>query len=127
MKPGEITPESRFNENVSRLIGYGLVGNPRNPQAAWIERINASHHPVLALDTPSGLDVTTGSPGNPCIRASATLTLALPKAGLLEARAKPYVGQLYLADISVPPGLYRHLGLKVGNLFADDTILSLAD
>jgi hypothetical protein len=25
MKPSEITPESRFNENTSRLIGYGLV------------------------------------------------------------------------------------------------------
>jgi hypothetical protein len=25
MKPSEITPESRFNENASRLIGYGLV------------------------------------------------------------------------------------------------------
>ena len=112
---------------VDALIGYGLVGNPRNPQAAWIERINASNRPVLALDTPSGLDVTTGSPGNPCIRASATLTLALPKAGLLEARAKPYVGQLYLADISVPPGLYAapSLNLEVGPLFEHEAILHL--
>lgn len=112
---------------VDALIGYGLVGDPRHPQAAWIERVNASHRLVLALDTPSGLDVTTGTPRNPCIRATATLTLALPKTGLMGAGAKPYVGKLYLADISVPPGLFRRLGLEVGNLFADDTILSVSD
>jgi NAD(P)H-hydrate epimerase len=111
---------------VDALIGYGLVGAPRNPQAVWIERVNASNRPVLALDTPSGLNVTNGNPGNPCIRAAATLTLALPKTGLLAAQARPYVGDLYLADISVPTGLYRHLGLEVGNLFVDDTILKLS-
>jgi NAD(P)H-hydrate epimerase len=35
----------------------------------------------------------------PHIRATATLTLALPKAGLDD---RPDVGELHLADISVP-------------------------
>lgn len=107
------------------LIGYGLIGDPRGPVAAGIERINTSNRPVLALDTPSGLDTTSGVPGNPCVRATATLTLALPKTGLLEQQARPYVGELYLADIGVPPELYAapSLGLSVGNIFAVDTIV----
>ncbi len=50
---------------------------------------------------------------------------ALPKMGLLTREAKDYVGNLYLADISVPPGLYRHLGIEVSNLFEKDTILKV--
>lgn len=73
------------------LIGYGLTGNPRGPVAAWIERINDSARPVLALDAPSGLNTTTGVPGTPCIRATATLTLALPKTGLFTPEAQPFV------------------------------------
>jgi len=114
---------------IDALIGYGLIGDPSGPVAAWIERINASNRPVLALDTPSGLDTTSGIPGNPCIRARTTLTLALPKTGLLTQQARPYVGELYLADIGVPPELYDapSIGLSVGNIFARDTIVRLAE
>ncbi len=111
---------------VDALIGYGLTGSPRGPAAEWIEHANAANRPVLALDTPSGLDTTTGLPGHPCIRASATLTLALPKTGLLAPAARPFVGDLYLADIGVPPELYRRLGLDIGPLFAEDTIIRIA-
>ena len=104
------------------LIGYGLIGNPGGPVAAWIERMNASKRPVLALDTPSGLNTTTGVPGIPCIQATATLTLALPKVGLLTPEAQSVVGDLYLADISVPPELYRRLGLEVPPLFVHNPI-----
>jgi len=107
------------------LIGYGLSGDPRGAVAEWIVRANASHRPILALDTPSGLDTTTGIPGSPCVRATATLTLALPKIGLLAAPARPFVGDLYLADISVPPELYRRLGLEVDPLFVDDWIIQV--
>ena len=110
---------------IDALIGYGLVGNPRGPIAEWIARVNAAQRPVLALDTPSGLDTTTGLPGTPCIVATATLTLALPKVGLLTAEARPFVGALYLADISVPPSLYHRLNLDVPPLFGTDTILKI--
>jgi NAD(P)H-hydrate epimerase len=73
------------------------------------------------------LDTSTGLPGDPCIRATATLTLALPKSGLRTPQALPLVGHLYLADIGVPPQLYAAptLGLTVGPLFAQNTILHL--
>lgn len=110
---------------IDALIGYGLTGDPRSEIAGWIEWANSAGCPILALDAPSGLDATTGRPGEPCIRATATLTLALPKKGLLSREVEPFVGELYLADISVPPSLYAHLGLDVSPLFAGDTILRL--
>ncbi len=105
------------------LIGYGLTGSPRGPVAEWIAWANASVRPVISLDAPSGLDATTGIAGEPCIRAAATLTLALPKTGLVASQAKDFVGELYLADIGVPPELYRRQGIEVGPLFAEDTIV----
>jgi len=111
---------------VDALIGYGLSGNPRGAVAEWIERANASGRPIVALDTPSGLNATTGQPGSPCIRATATLTLALPKTGLLTPQARPFVGELYLADIGVPPELYRLLGIDVDRLFAEDTLIPVS-
>ena len=110
---------------VDALIGYGLTGDPRPDVAEWIERANKARRTILALDTPSGLDVTTGVPGQPCMRARATLTLALPKTGLLAATALPFVGQLYLADIGVPPELYRQMSLSVPAMFATEEIITL--
>lgn len=95
--------------------------------AEWIERANAAKPAILALDTPSGLDTTTGMAGRSraCIRATATLTLALPKSGLLTRQARPFVGDLCLADISAPPELYHRLGLEVGPIFAVDSIVRI--
>jgi NAD(P)H-hydrate epimerase len=104
---------------IDALIGYGLIGNPRGQVAEWIARANTAGCPILALDT------TIGVPGIPCIRATATLTLALPKVGLLTSEAAPYVGELFLADISVPPMLYQRLGLHVPPLFVTNTIVRL--
>jgi NAD(P)H-hydrate epimerase len=107
------------------LIGYGLTGSPRGEARRWIEWSLASQAPVLALDVPSGLDVDRGEPSSPTVRAAATLTLALPKIGLRQPQARPFVGALHLADIGVPPALYHHLGLQVGPLFARQAILRL--
>jgi NAD(P)H-hydrate epimerase len=110
---------------VDALIGYGLSGDPRQPVAEWIDKANNSGTPILALDAPSGLDTMLGTPGDPCIKATATLTLALPKAGLLSEQAQEYVGELYLADISVPPELYRHMGIEVPKIFERDSIVQI--
>jgi NAD(P)H-hydrate epimerase len=112
---------------VDAMIGYGLTGDPRGSIADWISRVNDASRSVLALDSPSGLDLNTGIPGSPCIRATATMTLALPKVGLLSLKAKPFVGDLYLADIGIPPELFAFpsLGLNVGPIFIRNSIVSL--
>lgn len=55
------------------------------------------------------------------------MTLALPKKGLRASGAAACVGELYLADISVPPSLYAEpaLGLDVGPIFAAGDVVRL--
>jgi NAD(P)H-hydrate epimerase len=108
---------------IDALLGYSLHGDPRGRPAQLIEWANAQAWPVLALDTPSGLDVTTGRPASPCVRATATLTLALPKTGLLHAVEQ--VGRLYVADISVPPLVYRRMAIEVPAIFRHDSIVAV--
>jgi NAD(P)H-hydrate epimerase len=108
------------------IIGYGLVGDPYGLAAEWIKLANRTGIPILALDAPSGLNTTSGIPGNPCISAAATMTLALPKTGLLEPAARAVVGDLYLADIGVPPELYHQMGISVPPVFPQDHIIRIA-
>lgn len=112
---------------IDALIGYGLQGDPRPEVAIWIEKANATGKPILALDAPSGLDTTSGTAGRPTVRADATMTLALPKVGLMSESARSYLGDLYLADISVPPELYRQIGLDVPNIFGEDSIIKIRE
>src|SRR5258708_2375114 len=111
---------------VDGVIGYRLSGAPRGAAAEAIGWANAQVAPVLALDVPSGIDATTGAVHAPAIRATATMTLALPNAGLRAPAAAEHAGQVYLADIGVPPGLYTQLfAVPVGPLFALDEIVRL--
>ena len=91
---------------VDALLGYGSKGSPREPISGTINGANESKVPVLAVDIPSGLDATTGEPGDPTVAAKATVTFGLPKTGLLNPKARSYVGELYLADISMPSEIY---------------------
>ena len=79
--------------------------------------------PVISLDTPFGLDTDIGYLSDIVVRTNSTLTLALPKEALVKIKSLKYVGDLYLADISVPPLLYCQLGLKVPLLFNKDTVM----
>lgn len=109
------------------VIGYSLKGAPRATAATLIQWANAQAAPVLALDAPSGVDTTSGTVFDPAVRAAATMTLALPKEGLRAPGVAAQVGELYLADISVPPKLYADpaLALAVGPIFAENDIVRL--
>jgi NAD(P)H-hydrate epimerase len=124
----DLTSENPPGLLIDGLIGYSLKGAPHGPARALIQFANESTAPVLSLDLPSGLHATTGQPQQPTVRADATLTLALPKIGLRSEAARDQVGDLYLADISVPPQLYRELGLDVPDrLFATSEILRIVE
>jgi NAD(P)H-hydrate epimerase len=81
---------------VDALIGYGLSGPPRGATARLIEAVDASETPGVA------------------VTADTTLTLALPKTGLADDGAAPElhpaIGDLLLADIGIPPAVYRRVG-----------------
>ena len=108
---------------VDALLGFGLSGPPSGPAARLIAAANAHPAPILAVDLPSGLDARTGDPYEPCIRADATLTLALPKTGLLAPAARPVIGELAVADIGIPAEVYDRIGVRVGPVFAERSIV----
>ena len=109
---------------IDALIGYSLQGDPRGRAADLIEWCNDQPAPVLALDVPSGLDTSTGLIGDPCVRATATMTLALPKVGL--ALAPTVVGELYVADIGVPPSVYSAFGIELEDPFDEAPVVGTA-
>jgi NAD(P)H-hydrate epimerase len=128
----EITPDEVlrrcFGEAdivIDAVIGYSLRGAPSGQAAALIEMANGSGKAIVSLDVPSGVDAGSGKVYEPSIKAVATLTLALPKTGLGIPAVRERLGDLYLADLSVPPALYRQLGLDVPPLFWESSIVRL--
>jgi NAD(P)H-hydrate epimerase len=85
------------------LVGLGASGNLRDPLAALAEEINrlrrVSGARTLAVDFPSGLDVETGMPGDPCVQADITATVGFAKKGLVADAATNFVGRLAVLDI----------------------------
>ncbi len=108
---GELLSRARFV--VDALLGYGLAATPRGRTADLIDLCNRHTARVLSLDVPSGLDATTGEAPGPVIHPERTVTLALPKTGLHRVP-----GELYLADIGIPPEVFRRLGLSFRSPFA---------
>ncbi len=122
------TARSRIRKStivLDALIGYGLRNNPSGFIAELIRITNESRKRVISLDLPSGLDGTTGEIGEPSINAVKTLTLALPKQGLRSEAARKKTGQLYVAEIGVPPVLFGRLKIGLPPIFSRSSIVEL--
>ena len=110
---------------IDGLIGYRLAGEPTGMVRALIDAANDNISPILSLDLPSGLDATDGHISSACMRATATLTLALPKTGLWKNGAHDVTGEVYLADIGIPEAVYSRISLEPGPIFARQDILRI--
>ncbi len=102
---------------IDGLLGYSVSGAPRDAVADLIRAANASRLPILAVDIPSGLHPDTGEPLGVTVRAALTVTLALPKRGLIATRSRALVGELLLADIGIPPQAFDRLTIETRGLF----------
>ncbi len=91
---------------VDALLGTGIKGGVTGDLAAYISAMNntanLSGMPVVAVDVPSGLDADTGKVEGACVKATLTVTFALPKFGLMVYPGAEYVGELVVADIGMP-------------------------
>src|SRR6185312_11524804 len=104
---------------VDALLGTGISRPPEGDFARWIDAINGSRLRVIAIDLPSGLAADTGVAYAPTVRAHTTVTLGLPKPGLLQADGPSFAGEVWVADIGVPFEVYAELGINVpAHLFA---------
>jgi len=102
---------------IDGLLGYSAKGAPRETVATIIGAASASRVPILAVDLPSGIEPDTGAAPGEAIHAAATVTLALPKHGLVSAKAHDYVGELLLADIAIPHAAFARIGVDTRRLF----------
>lgn len=98
-------PQSQCGLIIDAMLGTGAQGNPRGIYAAAIDAINESGIPVLAADTPSGLDSDTGIPGTPCIKAAMTVAMGYPKIGQYFYPGRDYTGKLVIQDLGYPDRL----------------------
>ena len=120
----EVEDELRFDDAeviVDAIFGTGLTRAPEGRFAAWIDAINKSGKSVIAVDIPSGLDADSGVPYAPTVQANVTITLGLPKPGVLKL-----TDRVLVADIGVPNEVYAALGIDVpGDLFAKGELIRL--
>jgi NAD(P)H-hydrate epimerase len=91
---------------VDALLGTGVRGDLREPIRSAVEVINrarAALVPVLAVDTPTAIDLTSGDPSDPSVRADLTITFHRPKTGLLTRNGAALAGRVLVAPIGIPP------------------------
>ncbi len=91
---------------VDALLGTGVRGVLREPIRSAVELIRRAREagvPVVAVDTPTAVDLTSGEPSDPAVRADLTVTFHRPKTGLLTRRGAALAGRILVAPIGIPP------------------------
>lgn len=108
---------------VDALLGTGVRGDPRPSQARAISRLPIDR--TVAIDIPSGLDATTGTPGAPTVHALRTCTLTAMKAGLWTSVGRRYAGAITVADIGMPTAAWAAAGLTPPTLVRGGELLTI--
>jgi ADP-dependent NAD(P)H-hydrate dehydratase / NAD(P)H-hydrate epimerase len=90
---------------VDALLGTGVRGPLREPIRTAVEVIERAHRagiPVVAVDTPTAVDLSSGEPSEPAVIADLTVTFHRPKTGLLARRGAAHAGRILVAPIGIP-------------------------
>jgi ADP-dependent NAD(P)H-hydrate dehydratase / NAD(P)H-hydrate epimerase len=87
---------------IDALLGTGLTTEVRGVFQLIIAAMNAAGRSIVAVDLPSGLSADVGTLLGEHVRADLTVTMALPKRGLLLYPAAEHVGRLVVVDIGFP-------------------------
>ncbi|TKR28270.1 NAD(P)H-hydrate dehydratase [Natronomonas salsuginis] len=83
---------------VDAMLGTGVTGALREPEATAAETINAADCPVLAVDVPSGIDADTGEREGIAVEADRVVTFHDEKPGLRDLDADVTVGDIGIPD-----------------------------
>lgn len=106
---------------IDALYGISFRGRLGEFDSRVVSILNQSQRPIIAVDIPSGVEADTGRVMGEAVRASWTVTLALPKLGLLMEPGSSYAGRVTVADISIPSKLLSERVLKT-NLLTEDLV-----
>ena len=109
---------------VDSIFGTGLDRDIEGHFYEAIEMINslssALEIPVIAVDTPSGLCSESGNIHGCCIKAWATATYGYAKIGQAMPASVPFVGNLQVIDIGIPPEVLEEVQVEVSAVDNDD-------
>lgn len=105
---------------IDGLLGTGSSGELREPFPSWIKAVNSSELPVAALDIPSGLDGSSGEIVSDAIKADLTVTIELPKCGLVTGRGAEYCGSIRVVDIGIPEEFINETPSPFSVIFEED-------
>jgi NAD(P)H-hydrate epimerase len=109
---------------IDAYLGYGF-SNRNDPISDAVFDFLSRHPSSIALDAPSGLDVTTGESVSGLI-PKVTLTVAFVKMGLLSTRSEN-VGRLLVCDIGVPISIFEsRLGIVWSPPLRKESLSNLA-
>ncbi len=93
--------DNQYQLIVDAIFGIGFKGQLPIQLISLVSVVNQSAIPVLSVDVPSGLDATTGNVVGDAIVAQHTVTFIAVKQGLLTGQAARFIGELYLADLTL--------------------------
>ncbi len=97
---------------VDAIYGIGFRGELPELESQVVRMVNWSSLPVVSVDIPSGVEADTGRVCGEAIKATCTVTFALPKIGLILEPGKEYAGTVSVADITIPRALMESADLK---------------
>jgi ADP-dependent NAD(P)H-hydrate dehydratase / NAD(P)H-hydrate epimerase len=97
------------------LVLDGIVGIGGRPglRPAALAAVRAVDAPILAVDTPSGIDVDTGAAPDESVAAAVTVTFGTLKPGLVVGTGAERAGLVELIDIGLGPYLPAEPWLSV--------------
>jgi len=90
-----------FEIIIDGILGTGISGEIREPQASTITFINKSNAFKLAVDVPSGVDPDTGDKNLPHVTANITVTFHRMKVGM--QKRTDVCGEIFVEKIGIPP------------------------
>ena len=89
-----------FDIIIDAVLGTGISGKIREPQASAITFVNKSNAFKLAVDVPSGVDPDTGNKNSPHVISNITVTFHRMKVGM--PKAQDVCGEIFVEKIGIP-------------------------
>ena len=108
---------------VDAIFGTGLGRPVEGDALIAVQMMNTCDIPVVSADIPSGVETDTGRVLGVAVKASATVTFTLPKAGHFVGKGGLCTGRLTVADIGIPADLVHALDCPVRTVEAADVKL----
>ena len=105
---------------IDGLLGTGFRGILQEPYLSWIRLINRLHLPVVALDIPSGLNGDTGEIKTDALSCDLTITIGMPKNGLVLGEGPVTCGRIKNVDIGIPREYRKEIKADMSMFTGDD-------